>query len=70
MTLRAGQKKTGPAIGGPADGQELSANCSRIIVPIQNGPNRGPGDRGFGEAAYDWIGAAWIWRGDEPAEKP
>jgi hypothetical protein len=32
-----------------------------VHVPVRIGPDRGPGDRGFGRALYEWNSAAGRW---------
>lgn len=53
----------GIAIGGPLDGQQLSAGikAKTLNIPVQTGPDRGEGDRGFGAHVYRWDEATGRW---------
>ncbi len=52
---------SGIASGGPFDGERLQSECALINLPIQKGPDRGPGNRGFDAAYYRWDGDKWAY---------
>ena len=52
----------GLAVGGPAHGKTLASEFKTIVIPIQVGPNRGEGDRGFGAFRYEFKFGMWIWQ--------
>lgn len=49
--------RTGPAIGGPANGITLTSlyGAGKILVPVGKG--------GFGSVSYLWTGRAWLLEG-------
>jgi hypothetical protein len=55
----------GRAIGGPADGQIISAMTTLVNVPVKCGSDNGPGDRGFGVALYEFSNGAWHHKDDK-----
>jgi hypothetical protein len=51
----------GIAVGGPADGKEISSVTEKVFVPVLI-----PGEAGFGQAVYRWHNGNWLYQSARP----